>query len=177
MLTTKIRGYFNMNGKAVAWAGCVCVMLTLISVSRAEESSKQVEQSTSTATTEPDRAKKTTPAETARQQCINQCSLSDGQCNSEVRRARQECSRKAANSGRDPMTMRNDDSTYFCSYFHNPGRQGPGNFRARFTQHYNLCIDVMRQNIASMRYDCFRNERDAQNICRSELRECQSACQ
>jgi hypothetical protein len=167
----------KMNGKAVAWAGCVCVVLSLVGVSLADESSKQVERPTSTATTEDDRAKKATPAPTARQTCINQCNASDGQCNSEVRRARQECSRKAANSGRDPMTMRNDDYTYFCSYFNNPGRQGPGNFRARFTQHYNLCIDVMQQNIASMRYDCFRNERDAQNICRSELRECQAACQ
>jgi hypothetical protein len=163
-----------MNGKAVAWAGCVCVVLSLAGASVAEESSKEVERPTSTATSEADRAK---PAQTARQACINQCNVSDGQCNSEVRRARQECSRKAANSGRDPMTMRNDDYTYFCSYFHNPGRQGPGNFRARFTQHYNLCIDVMQQNIASMRYDCFRNERDAQNICRGELRECQAACQ
>jgi hypothetical protein len=163
-----------MNGKAVAWAGCVCVVLSLAGASVAEESSKEVERPTSTATSETDRAK---PAQTARQACINQCNVSDGQCNSEVRRARQECSRKAANSGRDPMTMRNDDYTYFCSYFHNPGRQGPGNFRARFAQHYNLCIDVMQQNIASMRYDCFRNERDAQNICRGELRECQAACQ
>jgi len=165
-----------MNGKAVAWAGCVCVVLSLVGVSPAEESSKQVEQPTSTAATEADRAKKPAPAQTARQACINQCNAADGQCNSEVRRARQECSRKAANSGRDPMTMRNDDYTYFCNYFHNPGRQGPGNFRARFTQHYNLCIDVMQQNIASMRYDCYRNERDAQNICRGELRECQAAC-
>jgi hypothetical protein len=167
----------KMNGKAVAWAGCVCVVLSLVGVSLADESSKQVERPASTATTEADRAKKATPAQTARQACINQCNTSDGQCNSEVRRARQECSRKAANSGRDPMTMRNDDYTYFCSYFHNPGRQGPGNFRARFTQHYNVCIDVMQQNIASMRYDCFRNERDAQNICRNELRECQAYCQ
>jgi hypothetical protein len=166
-----------MNGRAVAWAGCVCVVLSLVGVSLAEESSKQVERPASAATTEADRAQKPTPAPTARQACINQCNVANGQCNSEVRRARQECSRKAANSGRDPMTMRNDDYTYFCSYFHNPGRQGPGNFRARFTQHYNLCVDVMQQNIASMRYDCFRNERDAQNICRGELRECQAFCQ
>jgi hypothetical protein len=166
-----------MNGKAVLWAGCMCAMLSLLGASRADESSKQVEQPTSAAATEADRPKKATPAEMAHQACINQCNVANGQCNSEVRRARQECSRKAANSGRDPMTMRNDDYTYFCSYFHNPGRQGSGNFHARFTQHYNLCIDVMQQNIASMRYDCFRNERDAQNICRGELRECQSDCQ
>jgi hypothetical protein len=116
-------------------------------------------------------------AENARQACIKQCSLADGKCNSEVRQARQECSRNAANSGRDPMTMRNNDYSYFCSYFRNPGRRGPGNFEARFTQHYDLCVDVMQQNIASMRYDCYRNEKDAQNICRSELRDCQAACE
>ena len=168
-------GRQNMNGKAAAWVGCVCVVLSWIGASLAAESNKQVEQPASTAT-EADRPKKAAPP-TPRQACINQCNISDGQCNSEVRRARQECSRNAANSGRDPMTMRNDDYTYFCSYFHNPGRQGSGNYRARFTQHYNLCVDVMQQNIASMRYDCFRNERDAQNICRSELRECQASCQ
>lgn len=119
-----------------------------------------------------------TAADAARQSCISQCEIFNGTCNSEVRRARQECSKKAANSGRDPMTMRNDDYTYFCSYFRNPGsRRGPGNFRDRFAQHYDVCIDVMQQNIASMRYDCYRNERDAQSICRTELRECQAACQ
>ena len=166
-----------MNGRAVAWAGCVYLALSLTGATLADDSNKQVEQPTRSEAAEADRARKATPAQNARQACINQCNVSDGQCNSEVRRARQECSRNAANSGRDPMTMRNNDYTYFCSYFHNPGRQGPGNFRARFTQHYNLCIDVMQQNIASMRYDCFRNERDAQNICRTELRECQAACQ
>ena len=89
-----------MNGKAVAWAGWVCVMLSLAGASLADESNKQVEKATSTATTEADRAKKATPAQTARQTCISQCDLANGQCNSDVRRARQECSRKAANSGR-----------------------------------------------------------------------------
>lgn len=175
MVAGEARGNQKMNGKAVAWAGCVCVMLSLAGASLADESSKQVERPSSTA--DADRPQKATPAASARENCINQCNASNGQCNSEVRRARQECSRNAANNGRDPMTMRNDDYTYFCSYFQQPGRPGPGNFRARFTQHYNVCIDVMQQNVASMRYDCYRNERDAQNICRTELRECQAACQ
>lgn len=154
----------KMNGKAVAALGSLCVALAWLGVGSADDAAPQ-------RTT-----KQPAPALSARQTCINQCELANGTCNSEVRQARQECSRKAANSGRDPMTMRND-YTYFCSYFRNPGRSGPGNFSARFTQHYNVCIDVMQQNIASMRYDCYRNERDAQNICRTELRECQAACQ
>lgn len=125
-----------------------------------------------------DRAgKQPSATKSARQACIDQCDIANGTCNSQVRQARQQCSRNAANSGRDPMTMRNDDYTYFCSYFRSPDRSAPGNFAARFTHHYDVCIDVMQQNVASMRYDCYRNERDARNICRSELRECRAACQ
>jgi hypothetical protein len=153
------------------------VALALIGVSAAEESVPQVEKPASAPLVETgESARKAAPTDSAGKTCVNQCNIADGKCNSEVRRARQECSRNAANNGRDPMTMRNNDYTYFCSYFRNPGRRGPGNFDARFTQHYNLCIDVMQQNIASMRYDCYRNERDAQNFCRTELRDCQTAC-
>lgn len=156
-----------MNGKAVVWLGSLCVALAWLGVTLAED-----------AASEPDRAAKpVSAAQAARRSCVNQCEISNGVCNSEVRQARQECSRKAANSGRDPMTMRNDDYTYFCSYFRNPNRRGPGDYTTRFSGHYDVCIDVMQQNIASMRYDCYRNERDAQNICRTELRECQAACQ
>jgi len=169
-------GRHEMNGRAVAWVGCLCVALSWIGASPAEENNEQVAPAAASDADTTASARKATPADTARQSCIDQCNVSNGQCNSEVRQARQECSRKAANSGRDPMTMRNDDYTYFCSYFHHPGRRGPGNFQARFTQHYDSCINVMQQNIASMRYDCYRNERDAQNICRTELRQCEAAC-
>lgn len=166
-----------MNGKVVAWIGSICVVLSLIGVSIAEEGTPQVPHPVSAAS-EADRIpKKQSAAEAARQTCVNQCDLANGTCNSEVRQARQECSRNAANSGRDPMTMRNNDYTYFCSYFRNPDRRGAGNFEARFTQHYDMCVDVIQQNIASMRYDCYRNERDAQSICRAELRDCQATCQ
>lgn len=167
-----------MNGKAAAWLGSLCVALACVGVVIAEEPAAPVEKQ-KPATSAPARAAKPlSAAETGRRTCVSQCEIANGSCNSEVRQARQECSRKAANSGRDPMTMRNNDYTYFCSYFRNPGRRGgPGNFADRFSQHYNVCVDVMQQNIASMRYDCYRNERDAQNICRTELRECQAACQ
>jgi hypothetical protein len=159
-----------MNGTAGVWLGSLCVALAWFGVSVAEDTSTPVEKPAAA-------TKRPSAAETARRTCISQCEISNGTCNSEVRQARQECSKNAANSGRDPMTMRNNDYTYFCSYFRNPGgRRGPGNYSDRFVQHYNVCIDVMQQNIASMRYDCYRNERDAQNICRTELRECQSAC-
>ena len=163
-----------MNGRVGFWIGGICVALSWLGAGAADESTLQVEKPASEA---PQSSGKAPPADSASKTCVSQCDIADGKCNSEVRRARQECSRNAANSGRDPMTMRNSDYTYFCSYFRNPERRGPGNFEARFTQHYDLCVDVMQENIASMRYDCYRNERDAQNICRAELRDCQGACQ
>ncbi len=111
-----------------------------------------------------------------RSQCLQACAAASGQCNSEVRQARQQCSRNAANAGRDPLSMRKDDYAYFCSYFTNPGRCAFGDCQRRFTGHLNLCLNVMQKNIAAMRHDCFRNERDAQRICRTELRACEATC-
>lgn len=170
-----------MNGKGGACLGSLCVALAWLGVGLADDTTARSEAPTkeeSSQATDADRAPKPlSAAESARQECVRQCEIDNGYCNSEVRQARQECSRNAASNGRDPMTMRNNDYAYFCSYFRNPSQRGPGNLTARFAQHYDVCLDVIQQNIASMRYDCFRNERDAQNICRSELRQCQAACQ
>jgi hypothetical protein len=118
-------------------------------------------------------------ATTARSTCLNHCNAASTRCGSDVRRARQQCSRKAANGGRDPFTMRND-YTYFCGYFGDQGRCGSDSYsqgcRNRYARTYGLCVDRMQDNIASMRYDCYINERDAQNFCRDELRECKQVC-
>lgn len=117
-----------------------------------------------------------------REACMTQCFSADTKCSSEVRRARSDCSKNAANAGRSPYTMRNDnDMSYFCSYFENPGfRCGSGMYsrgcQARLSQRYGLCIDAMNNNIADMRNDCFRSERAAQNFCRDELSDCKAAC-
>lgn len=128
--------------------------------------------------TSPATAEQATPTRTS---CINHCNAAETKCSSEVRRARQQCSKRAANSGRDPFTMRNNDYTYFCGYFGNSGRCGSDTYsqgcRNRFARTYDLCIDAMQENIASMRYDCYVNERDAQNFCRDELRDCKAVCQ
>lgn len=174
-----------MNGKSVAGWGSLCAALVWLGlawpgVGLAEDTpvgGKVPVGEESSGVTAPDRAAEPVSAAESRQSCLRQCDIENGHCNSEVRQARQECSRRAASSGRDPMTMRNNDYAYFCSYFRNPNHDGPGNFTARFAQHYELCLDVIQQNIASMRYDCYRNERDTRNICRTELRQCQSACQ
>jgi hypothetical protein len=117
-----------------------------------------------------------------RKSCLNQCMMADSKCGSEVRQARQECSRNAANNGRDPFDTRSTgggDYSYFCAYFSSPVSCTSDRYgcRSRYAQRYNQCLGLMRENVASMRYDCFRGERDAQNLCRTELRDCKTACQ
>lgn len=114
---------------------------------------------------------------TAKTTCMNQCDAAETRCSSEVRRARQQCSKRAANAGRDPFTMRNNDYSYFCGYFNNAGQCGNGACRSRFTRTYGLCVDAIQQNIASMRYDCHQTETTAQRYCRDELRDCKAACE
>lgn len=111
--------------------------------------------------------------------CLSQCDAAEARCGSEVRRARQQCSKTAANGGREPLG-RNYDLAYFCAYFDQPGRRcGPGAYgrdcQARFAHRYGLCVETLN-NVAAMRYDCYRSERDAQNFCREELRDCKAAC-
>lgn len=112
--------------------------------------------------------------------CFSQCDSAEGLCGAEVRHARTQCSRSAANAGRDPMTMRNNDYTYFCGYWTNPGLRcelnGGGNCQVRFEQRHALCVDAMQNNIAAMRHDCFLTERKARNFCREELRDCKADC-
>jgi hypothetical protein len=113
--------------------------------------------------------------------CEKSCDEADARCGTEVRRARAECSKNAANGGRDPFSQyRPLDYSYFCSYFNGSARCGNPYYgtgcKARYQNHYHVCLDAMRYNIASMRYDCFLNERDASNVCRDELRECKAGC-
>jgi hypothetical protein len=131
--------------------------------------------------------------------CINHCSASSSRCDSEVRRARSDCSRVAASGGRDPLggmttgTMTNQPTgknpwtgtnykyAYFCEYFNNP-RANCGNDRysqacqMRFAQRYSMCINTMDANVADLKFDCYKSEKDAQNYCRDEMRDCQAAC-
>jgi len=111
--------------------------------------------------------------------CVMRCEKSESECSSQVRRARASCSKKAANSGRDPMLMRRDYSAYFCGYFGNDHcARDPfaKDCRNRFSRRHGLCVDTIQDNIAAQRYDCFLNERDAQTYCRDELRDCKSSC-
>jgi hypothetical protein len=115
-----------------------------------------------------------------RTSCLSFCDTAETRCGSEVRRARAECSKRAANQGRDPFTMRNNDYGYFCGYFGNANACGAGAYsnscKGRFSRTYGLCMAAMQQNIASMRYDCIQTERTAQGYCRDELRDCKAAC-
>jgi hypothetical protein len=124
----------------------------------------------------------------AQSTCVNQCAASEQRCSRAVRRARTDCQRVAANGGRDVFTGRPAGSSYngidygaFCSYFANPDAScGAGYYRnscqQRLAYRHGVCLDAM-DNIAQLRYDCFRTERDANNQCREDLRECKASCQ
>ncbi|HEY4369588.1 MAG TPA: hypothetical protein VGN07_20310 [Steroidobacteraceae bacterium] len=123
------------------------------------------------------------PAENAaetRSNCVNHCNTADSRCNSEIRRASSQCQHRAATAGRDPFTGRADNA-YFCGYFNNSGRCGPSTAsrgcQDRYARTYGLCVDRMQDNIASMRFDCYANQRDAQNFCRDELQACKATCE
>jgi hypothetical protein len=107
--------------------------------------------------------------------CAAQCNSAHARCSSEVRRARQECARYAANQGRQPFETSAADGALFCGYFRRPRNCGPG-CELRFAHHYDLCVRAVNNNVAAMRQDCFVQEREAQNFCREELRACEAAC-
>lgn len=116
--------------------------------------------------------------QTARDKCVARCAIDNGLCNSDVRRSRQECSRKAANNGNNPLTGRPDDAYcgYFggdhCGFYSNRGACGQ-----RFLRRHAECVDWMRGNIAAQRFDCFKAETQALGLCRAELQDCQASCE
>lgn len=152
---------------------CTALLVSLATLVNADDPpSTATDAPTSAATTE-------SPAAAARNACIKQCDAAESRCSSQVRRARQECSKRAATAGRDPMSMRNDYAS-FCGYFSNSRACGSGQYsrgcQNRFARTHGLCIDKMYGNIAAMRYDCYLSERDAQGFCRNELRDCRAVC-
>jgi hypothetical protein len=118
--------------------------------------------------------------------CLNHCQAAEGRCSREVRIARRDCERVAANGGRDVFTGRNSngpgiDYGQFCNYFASPETNCGSDYysrgcQARLAHRHGICLDAM-QNIASLRYDCFRTERDANTQCRAELSDCKAACE
>jgi hypothetical protein len=120
--------------------------------------------------------------------CLNHCAAAEGRCSREVRRARVDCSRTAASGGngpfggpRDPVGGSRIDYGDFCSYFANPNMNCGSDFysrdcQGRHARRHNMCLNAM-ENIAQMRYDCFRVERDAAKQCREELSDCKAQCQ
>ncbi|MGH8236016.1 MAG: hypothetical protein ACREXP_03215 [Steroidobacteraceae bacterium] len=119
--------------------------------------------------------------------CLSQCASNEQRCSREVRQARTQCQRVAANGGRDVFSGRpaasynGIDYGAFCNYFANPGVNCRGGYyssscQRRLAYRHGICLDAMN-NIASLRYDCYRTERDANNQCREDLRECKTSCQ
>src|SRR3989337_288673 len=62
-------------------------------------------------------ARDTSKAKTSGGSCKVQCSTANSRCGSEVRRARQSCSRDAATMGRDAFDSPQSDYGMFCTYF------------------------------------------------------------
>jgi len=128
--------------------------------------------------------------------CTSQCASNEQRCSRDVRRARTDCQRVAANGGRDVFTGRQNtyngsanrreadngiDYGAFCGYFASPDVScGAGYYnracQKRLALRYGVCLNAMN-NIAQLRYDCYRTERDANNQCREDLRDCNATCQ
>ncbi len=112
----------------------------------------------------------------ARRRCQAQCDSEHGQCNSDVRRSRQECSKQASNGGNDPFTGRPEAFDYYCGYF-DIAQCEDSDCADRFALRYAECVQLMRGNVTSRRFDCIRAETKAQGLCRAELRDCRSQCE
>ncbi|HTJ19520.1 MAG TPA: hypothetical protein VL494_22210 [Steroidobacteraceae bacterium] len=129
--------------------------------------------------------------------CLNQCAANEQRCSRDVRHARTQCQKVAANGGRDVFTGRpattsnGSGSRYesdngidygaFCYYFANPNSScGSGYYSSacqqRLAYRHGICLDRM-SNVAQLRYDCYRTERDANTQCRDDLRDCKLACE
>ncbi len=120
----------------------------------------------------PSKSERNTPPK-SKASCSAQCSSAHSRCDTQVRRARQQCSRIAATGGREAFDS-NPDPSIFCAYFRRPRNCGPG-CEARFAHHYSMCMKAV-DNPARMRQDCMDQEHQANNFCRQELRECEMAC-
>lgn len=181
-----------MNRKIWALYACIAVLTTAAVAADKGSLGVEVNGIPVTEQTAPGKDEPKTPT---REACMSHCTAAESRCGSEVRRARTECSRSASTAGRNPMSGRNPttgrevvdpmtgraDLGYFCRYFERPARQCGSDVysrgcQARLSQRYGLCLDAMSNNIGEMRYDCYKSERDAQNFCRDELRDCKAAC-
>jgi hypothetical protein len=112
----------------------------------------------------------------AKRRCRAQCDAENGQCNSEVRQSRAECSKQAASGGNNPFLGRPEAFDYHCGYFEIA--QCPDRDCAeRFALRYADCVQFMRGNVTSRRFDCIRAENKAQALCRAELRDCRTLCE
>lgn len=154
------------------------LLLGLVALAAAD-SSVQADGGIEAAATPVKAAGKLAAPATARQKCVARCEADNGRCNSEVRRGRQECSKKAANNGNNPFTGRPDDA--YCGYF-NADHCGyytgnRGSCGQRFARRYAECVEWMRVSIGAQRFDCFKAESKAQGLCRAELQDCQAECQ
>ena len=110
---------------------------------------------------------------------MQSCAVVEVECSSSVRNAKQQCMKRAATGGVDPMTMRREYGSYFCGYFsgnHCVGANNPQRCAERYAARYALCGDFYRDNMARQYLDCGAGETKSLGMCRDELIDCQAAC-
>lgn len=112
----------------------------------------------------------------ARQRCEAQCDQDNGQCNSEARQSRQQCSKEVSNGGVSPFSGRPEQFDYYCGYF-DIAQCGTRDCALRLSRRYAECVQLMRGDITSRRFDCIRAQDQAQALCRTELRDCRAQCE
>ena len=114
-------------------------------------------------------------AQRGKRRCLASCDQEHGQCNSEARQNRQVCSKEVSSGGNNPFSGRPEAFDYYCGYFE-IARCGTRDCAARFAQRYAECVQFMRGDITSRRFDCMRAQDKAQGLCRAELRDCRAQC-
>jgi hypothetical protein len=134
----------------------------------------EIPSSTAASISNPDSDRKA--AARARQRCETQCDQDNGQCNSEARQSRQQCSKEVSSGGVSPFSGRPEAFDYYCGYF-DIAQCGTRDCAARLSRRYAECVQFMRGDITSRRFDCIRAQDQAQSLCRTELRDCRAQCE
>lgn len=170
--------FFAAGGDGLKLLSCLILTIIFNATAAADDAASKVATAAhADAPVPPKPAAAPVAPRTVREKCVARCETDNGLCNSDVRRGRQECSKKAANNGNNPLTGRPDDAYcgYFdgdhCGFYSNRGACGQ-----RFTRRYAECVDWMRGSIAAQRFDCFQAQTKAQGLCRAELQDCRAAC-
>jgi serine/threonine protein kinase len=120
------------------------------------------------------------PSASRRQECMAQCERDDGECRSITRRGKQECMRAVGFGATGGFTAAPTNRNAECAFYSQARcRYAPDRDAcvARIGIRYDHCVTMLTGNVASRRQDCDTQARDADQLCRDELKECRSYCE